>query len=183
MEELRNIVYYWTLELIKKGDILKGIILMLSTWNIAGFRYVIKNFPLEEFKKALEKSNFDFFENMKFEDAFDKETENEIMRIYTTLSDIEGIKYVGASKILHFMCPNFFVMWDNKILDDYKEEERERLNVKKLPKNHLNTSPEGYLNFMNLMQEKYKNNEFKNLDLKDGIPRAIDIYNYKKYSE
>lgn len=183
MEELREQIYYWTLELIEKRDALKGIILMLSTWNIASFRYYVKDFPLEEFKEALEKSNFNYFKNKQFEEAFDKETENEMKAIYKILSDVKGIKYVGASKILHFMCPKFFVMWDNAILNGYKKEERERLTVKKLPKNHLNTTPIGYLNFMKLMQEKYNNNEFKNLDLKDGIPRAIDIYNYNEYSE
>lgn len=40
--------------------------------------------------------------------------------------------------------------WTLKLI----KEERKILNVKKLPKNHLNTTQEGYLNFMKLMQRK-----------------------------
>ena len=34
MEEVRDKVYEWTLELIKEGKPLQGLILMLSTWNL-----------------------------------------------------------------------------------------------------------------------------------------------------
>jgi len=169
MEEVRNKVYNWSLELLKEGKELQGIILMLSTWNFAYFRYHIKTFDLTNFERILRECDFEYFRDKRFEDTDfnDEIIKSKIMQIYQKLSEIIGIRYVGATKIMHLKCPKFFMMWDNKIIYHYK----------------TGTSPEDYLNFMKKTQELYKKGEFGNLDKEITIPRAIDIYNMDNYSE
>ncbi|MBS3080963.1 hypothetical protein J4221_05805 [Candidatus Pacearchaeota archaeon] len=168
MEEVRNRVYDWTLELIREGKVLQGLILMLSTWNFAYFRYHIRDFDLESFEKALRECGLDYFKNKSFEDIdFTNENIKErIVRIYRTLSSFKGVRYVGATKVMHFICPDVFIMWDGKIIKRYKAK----------------TSPEGYVKFLLEMQEMYRIGDFQELDKNVSIARAIDIYNMKKYS-
>ena len=69
MEEVRNKVYNWSLELLKEGKELQGIILMLSTWNFAYFRYHIKTFDLTNFERILRECDFEYFRDKRFEDT------------------------------------------------------------------------------------------------------------------
>jgi hypothetical protein len=175
MEDLRDEIYWWSLNLIEKGFKLEGIFLLLSTWNFAYFRYHLLDFKLEGFKKLLDSCDFEFFKDMRFESVnlSDNEITDKIKSIYSSLSQFEGIKYVGATKIMHLLRPNFFVMWDTKIIQNYQ---------KKTAKGYINTSPSGYVNFMKEMQKRYRNNEFLNLTKRTSIPRAIDLYNLSMYS-
>lgn len=168
MEEVRNKVYEWTLDLIKEGKTLQGLVLMLSTWNFAYFRYHIRDFNLTGFEKALKECNLNYFKNKKFEEINfdDKEIQDRIAMAYSTLSSFKGIKFVGASKVMHFLCPNVFIMWDGKIIKKYGAK----------------TSPAGYIAFMKRMQEMYKKGMFDGLDKTTSLARAIDIYNMKNYS-
>jgi hypothetical protein len=176
MEELRDEIYGWSLNLIEKGYKLEGIFLLLATWNFAYLRYHLIGFKLEEFKKILNSCDFEFFKGKKFEDAdlADSEITDRMKRIYSSLSRFEGIKYVGASKIMHLLQPNFFMMWDGKIIKHYK---------KRTPRGYINTTSSGYVNFMKEMQKRYRNKEFPNLQEDVSVPRAIDIYNIKIDSE
>ena len=168
MEELRDKIYTWSLNLIKKGYELEGIFLLIATWNFAYFRYHMKEFPLNDFERALKECDFDYFKDKDFSNANldNPETKNKIIEIYQKLSDFKGIKWVGATKIMHLKCPQFFIMWDGKIIKHYKAK----------------TSPEGYFNFMKLMQEQYKRGDFGELNKSLSIPRAIDFYNMTKFS-
>ena len=161
MEELRDKVYDWTLELINEGKLLQGLILMLATWNFANFRYAMKTFPLEDFEKSLKKCNFDSFNGKLFEEANLEEIKSRLIEVYNELSKFQGIKYVGATKIMHFLCPKLFVMWDKKIREHYG----------------FGTSAEEYYNFMRKMQTDYREGKFKDLENGVTIPRAIDINN------
>ena len=156
------------MDLIDEEKTIIGLILMLSTWNFASFRYAIKTFPLNEFEKYLSSCKFGYFKNISFEsvDFKNKKIKKRILELYSGLSKFEGIKYVGATKIMHFLCPKLFVMWDRKIRKHYK----------------FQTSPDGYYSFLIQMQQDYKNGEFKNLDKNVSIPRAIDIYNMRTFS-
>ena len=168
MEELRDKIYTWSLNLIKKGYELEGIFLLIATWNFAYFRYHMKDFPLNEFERSLKECDFDYFKDKDFSNASldNTETKSKIIEIYQKLSDFKGIKWVGATKIMHLKCPNFFIMWDGKIIKHYKAK----------------TSPEGYFNFMKLIQNLYKKGSFKDLDKNMTIPRAIDFYNMINFS-
>jgi hypothetical protein len=170
MEDLREEIYGWSLNLIEKGFKLEGIFLLLSTWNFAYFRYHLIGFKLEEFKKILNSCDFEFFKEMRFEtvDLSNKEITDKIKLIYASLSQFEGVRYVGATKIMHLLQPNFFMMWDTKIIEHYK---------KKTSRGYISTSPSGYVNFMKEMQKRYRNKKFSNLKEGISIPRAIDLYN------
>lgn len=168
MEEVRDKVYDWTLELVKEGKILQGLILMLSTWNFATFRYHMKKFRLNKFEKTLKECNFDYFKDKKFEDMnFDnEEVKKNILEIYEALSSFNGVKYVGATKVMHFLCPEVFVMWDSYVIKYYK----------------CGVSGEDYIAYLKKMQEMYKKGEFKKLEKGVTIARAIDIYNIQNFS-
>lgn len=168
MEELRDKIYDWSLNLIKEGKELEGIFLLIATWNFAYFRYHMRDFSLKEFEKTLKECDFNYFKDKSFanEDMNCAETKNKIIEIYKKLSNFKGIRYVGATKIMHLKCPNFFIMWDGKIIKHYKAK----------------TSPEGYFNFMKLIQDLYKIDSFKDLNNNVTLPRAIDLYNMINYS-
>lgn len=168
MAKLRDKVYSWSLNLIKEGKTFEGIFLMLSTWNFATFRYHVTSFDLVSFEKVFEKCRFDLFQGKSFVELNfnDKKICEDIRELYSALSKFKGIGPVGASKIMHFMCPECFVMWDSKIRTGY----------------HFNTSPHDYLSFLQKMQEMYRNKKFSNLQKNVSIPRAIDIYNFEHFS-
>ena len=168
MEEVRDKVHDWTLELINEGKVLQGLILMLSTWNFAYFRYHIKDFDLSGFEKTINECDFDYFKDKNFEemDFNDEELKERIIKIYRQLSSFKGVKFVGATKVMYFLCPKVFIMWDGKIIKHYK----------------VKTAPGGYVEFMKKMQEMYKKRMFEKLEKSVSIPRAIDIYNLSKYS-
>lgn len=164
-EELRNKVYDWTMELLKEGKTSQGLVLMLATWNFASFRYGMTSFPLKEFEKCLSSCDFYFFKDKDFKNINleDPETKERISNIYSDLSSFKGVKYVGASKIMHFMCPQVLVMWDTKIRKYYG----------------FHKSADGYLSFLKKMQQDYKSGKFKNVDGNVSIPRAVDMLNLK----
>lgn len=168
-QNFRDKIYYWSLNLVQKGFKLEGIFLLLATWNFAYLRYYMRTFDLNKFERILAKCDFDFFKNKKFEDIdlTDKIVIDKIKNIYRALSSIDGIKYVGATKIMHLLNPQLFVMWDRNIIKHYKAK----------------TTPQGYVNFMALMQKMYKEGKFKNLRKDVTIPRAIDLYNMECFSK
>ncbi|MBW8050961.1 MAG: hypothetical protein FVQ77_11610 [Cytophagales bacterium] len=179
MNKLRKEVYKWSIDLVKEGKILQGIFLLLSTWNFAYFRYHMTNFNLKKFEKIINNADFDYFKKMKFEKVDFNNTviEDKIKKIYESFSDIVGIKYVGASKVLHLMCPDFFMMWDNSIKNEYRKQS---------PRGYINEKSHGYLNFMRKMQAEYKRGKFdayinKHKDV--TIPRAIDIWNIENITK
>ncbi|MEK6898022.1 MAG: hypothetical protein AABX28_01545 [Nanoarchaeota archaeon] len=167
-EELRDKIYGWSLDLVNEGKELEGIFLLLATWNFAYFRYHMKEFPLSEFEKSLKECNFDYFKDKIFSEINleDTEVKNKIIEIYGKLSNFKGIRWVGATKIMHLKSPNFFIMWDRNIIKHYQAK----------------TFPEGYFNFMKLMQNLYKSGFFGNLGNNITIPRAIDLFNMDKFS-
>ncbi len=168
MEELRDEIYTWSLGLMRGGKEMEGIFLLLATWNFAYFRYHMKKFQLEEFKAAVKECDFDYFKDKDFVNANfdDEEVKARIIEIYKKLSSFEGIKFVGASKIMHLKNPKFFMMWDRKIIKNYQAKNPE-----------IKTTPEGYFNFMKLMQDHYKKGLLKGLTEGVSVPRAIDLYN------
>ena len=151
-DAIRNEVHDWVLELFKKGYKYQAITLLLATWNFAYFRYILTSFDLDKFKKELErleKTDLKFFDGQKFEniDLNNEKVRNKIKKIYYVISN-SGIAPVGATKVMYLLNPNVFVMWDNGIILHYRTKtKKDRKTVGK-----INNSPEGYFNFMRLMQ-------------------------------
>jgi len=123
----------------------------------------MREFNLKKFEKILEKCDFDYFKEKHLINVNlnNLKIEKRIMKIYHDLSSIKGIRFVGATKIMHILAPNFFMMWDTGIRKHYG----------------FDTSPKSYLDFMKKMQELYKQGKFKKINKKFTIPRAIDMYN------
>jgi len=163
MDELRDEIYGWSLNLVKNGFRLEAIFLFLSTWNIAAFRYAMRRFRIEEFKRALESCDFEFFRSRKFEstDLMDTEVVKKTEEIYEALSRFDGVKHVGASKVMHLLNPEFFMMWDSKVINHYEAKR----------------TPEGYVDFMRLMQKMWKEGKFPKPRKGETVTRAIDVYN------
>ncbi|MBU0457312.1 MAG: hypothetical protein ABH824_05195 [Nanoarchaeota archaeon] len=135
----------------------------------------MKTFKLKDFERLLKKCDFDYFKKKNFVDIDlnNEETKNKIIKIYEDLSNFEGIRYVGATKVMHLICPYVFVMWDVAIIEGYKKETL---------RGYINTRPEGYYNFMREMQKRYKEKKFKDLKRNVLVPRAIDLHNWDKFS-
>jgi endonuclease III-like uncharacterized protein len=151
------------LRLINNGFEIEALLFMLSTWNFASFRYAVRGFNLDKFVKTINKVKSllaplkkENFKNINF-DKYSKE----IKRSFKLLADIKGIQKTGAPKILHFLFPKVFVMWDSYI--------RKYYGFKKGDEND-------YLNFLKLMQEKFPN--VKSLNGRT-VTKLIDEHNYK----
>lgn len=149
--------------LIDSGFDVEAYLLLLATWNFAGFRYVLKNFDLNKFRKTISEINpvFEKLKDERFETAdFDKLKED-ISFIYNKLKEI--VKQTGAAKIMYFKNPNLFIMWDMGIRKLYK-----------IPQNK--TTSDDYINFLKMMKEYFKNIKWNNL--KKSLAKAIDEYNF-----
>lgn len=142
---------------------LHATIIILATWNMGRFRFMVSNSQnlinlksaLEHCKPLFEKIKDKDFKNVNFDDIKEVTVE-----IYNTLSRVKGVEYTGASKIMHLFNKNLFVMWDSYIREKY----------------HCNKDAEGYLIFQKKMQNRFKHIEW-NYSHKT-LAKAIDEYNY-----
>jgi len=166
-KDLRGEIYPICLDLVKKGLEIEAYLLFLSTWNFAAFRYVMTTFDLGEFKKTLKKIEplHRRLRRMKFKTAnFDKH-EAEIKTIYSELAAIDGIKMTGAPKLMHLKNPELFVMWDNRIRTYYGFRKGDAKD---------------YINFLKLMQEKFKNQKPRK---GETLARTVDVININRITK
>jgi len=167
-EELENRGSYYPmfLDMIEKNMETEAFLFILSTWNFAIFRYVMKDFNLQNFKQVVQnlKPYFNKFKGASIETIDLDRHERDIKHIFTELSDIKGVQYTGASKLMHLTVPEVFIMWDGYI--------RKALGFKK-------GNAEDYFNFLKLMQKEFKGfTKNKNRTM----AKCIDEYNYVKYT-
>jgi len=164
--ENRRSYYPMFLNMIKKGFETEAFLFILSTWNFATFRYAMKEFDLNNFKKIVEnlKPFFEKFKNESIETINLDNYKEDIKHIFETLSKIKGIQYTGASKLMHLTIPEVFIMWDAYI--------RRAEGFKK-------GDAEDYFNFLKKMQQ-----EFKDIKKEKGetLAKCIDEYNYVKFT-
>jgi len=163
LEDARADIYDMAMNLIKKGLEVEAYLLILSTWNFAGFRYVLTHFDMKKFRETINKINpvFEKLKDERFETAnFDK-LRGDISFIYDELKNL--VKQTGASKIMFFKNPNLFVMWDMNIRKKWK-----------IPQTH--STAEDYINFLKLMQKEFSHIKWNNKET--SLARAIDMYNY-----
>lgn len=164
-QEKRGTFYDMALNLLRDGYEIESFFLILATWNFATFRYAMKEFDINDFKLTVEKKCNPIFERLKDKDIQSvnlDEIKEDVKKLYNILSDIKGVKYTGASKLMHLKIPKLFIMWDEYIKRHY---------------GFGNTS-EDYLAFLRKMQELFSN--VKWTDKKKTLAKAIDEYNYVK---
>lgn len=167
IENTRSQFYALALNLLNQGYENEAYILILATWNFAGFRYILKEFNFKKFKEMMRKIN-PIFDSLKEENFKDSDFENsflckKIKEIYKKLKGLKGVKQTGATKIMHLKNPHLFVMWDTKIRKMYKI---------------WNTEPEDYILFLKKMKDEFKNIVWEGRE--QTFAKAIDEYNYVK---
>lgn len=164
--EKRGSFYPLFTRLINQGDRLIAYLFILSTWNFAGFRYLINKFDVNEFNKSIDDLE-PLFDKFKDENVrtinFDK-FKKRIIEIYNLLS--KQVKSVGATKIMHLRVPKVFILWDRRIREYY---------------GFRDDSAENYIEFLKKMQKRFKNIELKKKNR--TFAKAIDEYNYIRITQ
>jgi hypothetical protein len=166
--------------LIASGFEVEGLLLILTTWNFAVFRYAVKQFDIDNFRSTLEavKQNFDKLVGQNIKTINLDSFKNDIQTIYDSLSKIKGIEYTGAPKLMHLRNPDVFVMWDayirgEKSLKYYNNLETFKKGVFSYKK--YSKAFEGYFEFLKDMQAKFKH---LNIEGQKPLAKAIDEFNY-----
>jgi hypothetical protein len=182
-DELESRTDFFTLakNLLDKGFETEGLLLILTTWNFAVFRYAVKTFDLDKFRQVLQKiePHFQRFKNEEFSIInFDNFTDS-IREIYTSLSQIKGVEYTGTPKLMHLKCPQVFIMWDAYIRGEKPQKYYKKLEVYQIGEIKYRLYGKdywAYIEFLKDMQTK-----FAKLPLgrdRKPLTKAIDEYNY-----
>lgn len=174
-------LYPMFIDLVKNNKEIEACLFIIMTWNAPAFRRVVREFNINEFKNKMNTLNtyFDNFKDENFKSINFDTYENQIDEIFTTLSDIKGIKYTGASKIMHLKKPAVFVMWDSYISGQKPKKYYENLDIVKkgyynYKKYHLNSK--GYFEFLKDMQDRFGHIDFDDKNV--PFTRAIDAFNF-----
>ena len=144
---------------------LQASIILLAVWNMNRFRFMASDGRnLVNLQKALEECK-PLFERVKGKDFrnvdFD-EIEDAVKQIYSTLSKVKGVEYTGASKVMHLLNRDLFLMWDSDMREEYCYKNKRDEN--------------GYFDYLKQVQNKVRNIEW-NMSNKT-LPKAIDEFNF-----
>lgn len=166
-EQLRWDLYPIFLKLMKNGFEIEALLFILSTWNFARFRYVMRTFDLDNFKSIMKKvkPRFNNIKRENFQKINFEKYANDIKYIFNILAHIKGIEKTGAPKLMHLEVPNVFVMWDSYIRAHYGFSEG---------------NAQEYLEFLKKMQKKFSKVKVKS---NRTLPKLIDEHNYNMITE
>jgi len=149
-------------------DTIKGILLLVFTWNFAAKETKKLNF--QNIRGLLKKTQLKLqqLEGVTIETANDNYW-NTIKDIFSEFQKLMG--QTGASKALSLLNPNLFVMWDTKI--------RRRLNKSLIPGIKNGELPEQYIIFLKGIKKIISNYKIKE-KIPQGafIAKKIDEFNY-----
>ena len=144
----------------------EAYVLLLATWNFAGFRYLVNDFNVSKFEAAVKKLNpvFDRLKTQTLQtaDFGDKALVKDIKFIYRKLKGL--VKQTGASKMMALKNPALFVMWDTKIRKMYGIDN--------------GADPDDYVQFLKKMKENFAHIKWTHAST--PLAKAIDEYNYIK---
>jgi hypothetical protein len=146
----------------------KGILLLLYTWNFAAKETKKLNF--QNIRELIRKTEDDliFLENYTIRTA-DNEAWIVIKRIFDLYKKLLG--QTGTSKALSLLNPELFVMWDTAI--------RKRLKRELIPGIRNGERGEYYIKFLKGMQKIIEEYHIaKKLTKKSVIAKKVDEYNY-----
>jgi hypothetical protein len=165
-KEVRWDYYPMFLKLMEKGCEIEAFMFILSTWNFACFRYVMREFDLDAFTDTVKKLNrhFEEIQHEEFKTMDIGRYSNVIKHIFKTFADIKGIESTGAPKLMHLKLPNVFVMWDRYIRKAY---------------GYNKGDAEDYVAFLTDMQNRFADNK---IDSSRTLAKIIDEHNYKKFT-
>jgi len=120
-KEVRWDYYPMFQKLMDKGCEIEAFMFILSTWNFARFRYVMRDFDLDAFTDTIKKLNHSFqkIQHEDFKTINLNKYADDIKHIFKSLADFKGIEATGAPKLMHLKLPKVFVMWDSYIRKAY----------------------------------------------------------------
>lgn len=148
---------------IADSNPLQAAIMVLAVWNSARFRLMTSDGQnLIDLQKAIEECAplFERLKGTQLTAADFDEIKDTVKQIYSGLSKVKGVEYTGASKIVHLLSRDLFVMWDREIREKY---------------GYHKANEDEYLGFLKEMQRKFKSIKWS-LSNKT-LAKAIDEYN------
>jgi hypothetical protein len=145
---------------------LQASIIILAVWNVARFRFIPnKKYgeTLDKLKEAIDegKLKFESLEGKDFRTFNFNEIGEPVKKIYSKLSEIEGVKHTGASKVMHLLNRDLFLMWDSDMRKEY---------------GYPKANEDDYLHYLKKMQDKVKNIELTMPN--KTLPKIIDEFNF-----
>jgi len=179
--EKRGSFYNMSVNLFDNDFEIEAYILLLATWNFAAFRYAVKDFDIYGLRETIRELTpcFDRMKNQRFKEIDFDDYKEDTEKIYTTLSQIKGIRYTGASKVAHLKNREVFAMWDRYISGQEPEKYYKELQIVKdgcWEFKRYRTDAEGYFQFLQDMQARFKTVEFQHPS--KTFAKAIDEFNY-----
>jgi len=180
-EESRSSFYDMAVSLLNNGFKTEGYLLLLATWNFASFRYAVTKFDLVAFEHTMNslETHFLRLDGKDIRTADFDSLQEDISDIYNTLSEIKGIKYTGAPKIMHLRNRELFVMWDGYIRGQKPRKDYEGLDLVKRGDwdiKEYGDSADDYLQYLKDMQGKFAGISFS--EQGKTFAKAIDEFNY-----
>lgn len=154
-EEPRDLAYIVARKIIlERPDspyhIVAGSKILLLVWNIVYIRFLpakTRRGLEEDLMKAYENARADIGllgdKRLESIDLHDSNIADKIQDIFRCFQKYKSIGVTGASKTLHLIRPDLFVMWDGEI----------RKNYHKLHQNKLDTFDQCYVEFLKQTQE------------------------------
>jgi len=128
-EEPRDTAYVVSLDIIRKAPhkenfVVEGSRLIKVTWDAIRFfkrKKEIRDHLSEDILSAYKECKDDLsnLEKRSLKELDLTAFENTIKKIYSAFSSKPSIEYTGASKILHVICPQVFMMWDRSIREAF----------------------------------------------------------------
>ena len=175
--------YDVAVNLVNNGFKIEAYMLILATWNFGHFRYAVTNFDIRGFNDKIGKlqSHIDKMKNKKIEDVELNDHKDDIKKIYTDIAQIEGVKYTGASKVMHLMNRNVFIMWDDYIRGQKAKRYYQQLEIVKNGywcRKPYKTDGKGYFEFLEDMQHLFGHLNSKYKNKTRTFAKAIDEYNF-----
>ncbi|MCX8000517.1 MAG: hypothetical protein N3A69_16460 [Leptospiraceae bacterium] len=160
----------------------------------------IKKEMEKKIKKALRETEKDFcsLEKEKLEtiNLNDSSVAKKIKKIFIHFSGIESIGVTGASKAIHLINPELFMMWDNEIRKNYHRLHKDSTSERHSYSNKPDKAAKCYLEFMKTMQEiakcileKKSKKELRKMhptylnkpQFVSTLPKMLDECNYVKF--
>ena len=154
-EEPRDLAYIVARKIILERldsvyNIVAGAKILLLIWNIVYIRFLpakTRQSLEEDLMKSYETARGDIglLGDKKLEsiELYDSNVTDRIQAIFKCFQGYSSIGVTGASKTLHLICPDLFVMWDSEI----------RRNYHKLHQNKWDTIDQCYVEFLKQTQE------------------------------
>lgn len=142
---------------------LQASIVILAGWNNSRFRFIASDGQnLNNFQRAMEvcKPLFEKLKGKDFKTTNFDEISDIVMEIYKALSEVKGVEYTGASKVMHLLNRELFVMWNRDARKEYECE---------------NADGQDYLKFLKKMQEMFKDIDWRMPS--KTLTKAVDEYN------